>query len=227
MSLRRRLPQLGARLLRAAAASEAAAAPRRAACQSSRAKYSVLASGCTAAGRRAVAGTAAAAAGRPAWRATGSRSLASNLTALRQFAAAADLPSHTEVGLPALSPTMTHGNIISWKKKEGDAIAPGDVLAEVETDKVGPGGGSSHGPAGTAVMLGATVEDCPEGGTQAGLRAQAGLEAAPRHCCLRAATRAGWPLGPIFSISGRPPRHPSCSCCRRRCCCSPCSCTAC
>ncbi|RPA92199.1 pyruvate dehydrogenase [Choiromyces venosus 120613-1] len=37
--------------------------------------------------------------------------------------------------MPALSPTMTSGNIGTWKKNVGDAIAPGDVLAEIETDK--------------------------------------------------------------------------------------------
>jgi pyruvate dehydrogenase E2 component (dihydrolipoamide acetyltransferase) len=37
--------------------------------------------------------------------------------------------------MPALSPTMTEGNLASWLKKEGDTIAPGDVIAEIETDK--------------------------------------------------------------------------------------------
>ena len=37
--------------------------------------------------------------------------------------------------MPALSPTMTEGNLASWLKKEGDSIAPGDVIAEIETDK--------------------------------------------------------------------------------------------
>lgn len=37
--------------------------------------------------------------------------------------------------MPALSPTMTQGNIGSWQKNAGDAIAPGDVLVEIETDK--------------------------------------------------------------------------------------------
>lgn len=37
--------------------------------------------------------------------------------------------------MPALSPTMTTGNLSSWKKEEGDQINPGDVLAEIETDK--------------------------------------------------------------------------------------------
>jgi pyruvate dehydrogenase E2 component (dihydrolipoamide acetyltransferase) len=37
--------------------------------------------------------------------------------------------------MPALSPTMTEGNLAQWHKKEGDRIEPGDVLAEIETDK--------------------------------------------------------------------------------------------
>ena len=37
--------------------------------------------------------------------------------------------------MPALSPTMTEGNLATWHKKEGDVIASGDVLAEIETDK--------------------------------------------------------------------------------------------
>jgi pyruvate dehydrogenase E2 component (dihydrolipoamide acetyltransferase) len=37
--------------------------------------------------------------------------------------------------MPALSPTMTAGNIGTWQKKVGDSIAAGDVLVEIETDK--------------------------------------------------------------------------------------------
>ncbi len=37
--------------------------------------------------------------------------------------------------MPSLSPTMERGNIVSWKVGPGDAIKPGDVLAEIETDK--------------------------------------------------------------------------------------------
>ncbi len=40
-----------------------------------------------------------------------------------------------EILMPALSPTMTEGNLAKWHKKEGDKIKPGDVLAEIETDK--------------------------------------------------------------------------------------------
>lgn len=37
--------------------------------------------------------------------------------------------------MPALSPTMTQGAIGTWQKNIGDAISPGDVLVEIETDK--------------------------------------------------------------------------------------------
>ncbi len=37
--------------------------------------------------------------------------------------------------MPALSPTMTEGNVARWHKKEGDSVQAGDVLAEIETDK--------------------------------------------------------------------------------------------
>src|SRR5687767_12224652 len=41
----------------------------------------------------------------------------------------------TKVVMPKLSEAMESGKIIKWLKKEGDRIAPGDILAEVETDK--------------------------------------------------------------------------------------------
>ncbi len=41
----------------------------------------------------------------------------------------------TKVFMEALSPTMEEGRVISWLKSEGDEVATGDVLAEVETDK--------------------------------------------------------------------------------------------
>jgi pyruvate dehydrogenase E2 component (dihydrolipoamide acetyltransferase) len=40
-----------------------------------------------------------------------------------------------EILMPALSPTMTEGNLAKWHKKEGDPVKAGDVLAEIETDK--------------------------------------------------------------------------------------------
>ena len=40
-----------------------------------------------------------------------------------------------EILMPALSPTMTEGNLARWLKHEGDAVSAGDVIAEIETDK--------------------------------------------------------------------------------------------
>ena len=41
----------------------------------------------------------------------------------------------TNILMPALSPTMTEGNLAKWLKAEGDAVEAGDVIAEIETDK--------------------------------------------------------------------------------------------
>ena len=41
----------------------------------------------------------------------------------------------TEILMPALSPTMEEGTLAKWLVKEGDAVASGDILAEIETDK--------------------------------------------------------------------------------------------
>ncbi|TIW36040.1 MAG: biotin/lipoyl-binding protein, partial [Mesorhizobium sp.] len=39
------------------------------------------------------------------------------------------------ITMPALSPTMEEGNLAKWLVKEGDKVSPGDVIAEIETDK--------------------------------------------------------------------------------------------
>lgn len=44
-------------------------------------------------------------------------------------------PDHTVIAMPALSPTMTQGNIARWTKKVGDQLEPGESIAEIETDK--------------------------------------------------------------------------------------------
>ena len=40
-----------------------------------------------------------------------------------------------QILMPALSPTMTEGNLAKWLKAEGDTVESGDVIAEIETDK--------------------------------------------------------------------------------------------
>jgi len=39
------------------------------------------------------------------------------------------------VKMPSLSPTMSEGSIVAWHKKEGDSVAAGDVLCDIQTDK--------------------------------------------------------------------------------------------
>src|SRR5215510_8020818 len=41
----------------------------------------------------------------------------------------------TEILMPALSPTMEEGKLAKWLVAEGQAIKPGDIIAEIETDK--------------------------------------------------------------------------------------------
>jgi pyruvate dehydrogenase E2 component (dihydrolipoamide acetyltransferase) len=40
-----------------------------------------------------------------------------------------------EIQMPKLSDTMTEGTLVAWKKKKGDQVSTGDVIAEIETDK--------------------------------------------------------------------------------------------
>ena len=40
-----------------------------------------------------------------------------------------------EIQMPKLSDTMTEGTLVTWKKKKGDKVSAGEVLAEIETDK--------------------------------------------------------------------------------------------
>src|SRR6266404_1850665 len=40
-----------------------------------------------------------------------------------------------EIQMPKLSDTMTEGTLVVWKKKKGDKVSAGEVLAEIETDK--------------------------------------------------------------------------------------------
>ncbi|KAF6834281.1 pyruvate dehydrogenase e2 component (dihydrolipoamide acetyltransferase) [Colletotrichum musicola] len=53
----------------------------------------------------------------------------------RGFRTSARCLAAQNFSMPALSPTMTEGNIASWKVKEGDSFSAGDVLLEIETDK--------------------------------------------------------------------------------------------
>lgn len=63
-----------------------------------------------------------------------SASRTSGLTLARLYSSG-KFPPHTVIHMPALSPTMTQGNIQSWAKSVGDELSPGEPIAEIETDK--------------------------------------------------------------------------------------------
>lgn len=62
----------------------------------------------------------------------------------KRYYSSGSLPHHVKVVLPALSPTMESGTIVTWQKKEGDKVSEGDLLADIETDKATMGFESSE-----------------------------------------------------------------------------------
>src|SRR5919112_6773631 len=91
----------------------------------------------------------------------------------------------TNVVMEALSPTMEEGRLVEWKKQEGDTVAVGDVLAEVETDKavmelVARAGGTLLKqviPAGTTVPVSELVAVIGEPGEAASAGPAGGAKA--------------------------------------------------
>ncbi|XP_074656975.1 dihydrolipoyllysine-residue acetyltransferase component of pyruvate dehydrogenase complex, mitochondrial-like [Tubulanus polymorphus] len=73
------------------------------------------------------------------------------------------LPDHFKITLPALSPTMELGTIISWEKKEGDQLSEGDLLAEIETDKATMGFETPEEGFLAKVLVAAGTKDIPIG----------------------------------------------------------------
>ncbi|KAL8370468.1 hypothetical protein RB595_000711 [Gaeumannomyces hyphopodioides] len=63
------------------------------------------------------------------------RRLAGAVVTPRGFRTSAAALAAQNFTMPALSPTMTEGNIATWRVKEGDKFSAGDVLLEIETDK--------------------------------------------------------------------------------------------
>jgi pyruvate dehydrogenase E2 component (dihydrolipoamide acetyltransferase) len=75
----------------------------------------------------------------------------------------ADYPSHIKVALPALSPTMEMGTIVSWEKKEGDQVSEGDLLCEIETDKATMGFETPEEGYLAKIIIQAGTKDIPIG----------------------------------------------------------------
>ncbi|EDW77888.1 uncharacterized protein Dwil_GK24306, isoform A [Drosophila willistoni] len=75
----------------------------------------------------------------------------------------ASLPEHIRVPLPALSPTMERGSIVSWEKKEGDKLNEGDLLCEIETDKATMGFETPEEGYLAKILIAGGTKDVPVG----------------------------------------------------------------
>ncbi|MCV3241521.1 pyruvate dehydrogenase complex dihydrolipoamide acetyltransferase [Mesorhizobium sp. ZC-5] len=115
------------------------------------------------------------------------------------------------ITMPALSPTMEEGNLAKWLVKEGDKVAPGDVIAEIETDKatmeveaVDEGTVAKIVvPAGTeGVKVNALIAVLAGEGEDASAAAKAGGDAAPAKA---EATQKEAPISPpVGEMSAKP-----------------------
>ncbi|MEZ2332150.1 pyruvate dehydrogenase complex dihydrolipoamide acetyltransferase [Mesorhizobium sp. RCC_202] len=106
------------------------------------------------------------------------------------------------ITMPALSPTMEEGNLSKWLVKEGDKVSPGDVIAEIETDKatmeveaVDEGTVAKLVvPAGTeGVKVNALIAILAGEGEDAGAAAKGGGDAAPKAEAPKEAPKADAP----------------------------------
>lgn len=87
-----------------------------------------------------------------------------NFNVVRRYADSSDeYPEHHVINLPALSPTMEMGTIVSWEKKEGDQVSEGDLLCEIETDKATMGFETPEEGYLAKVLLPAGSKDIPIG----------------------------------------------------------------
>lgn len=97
----------------------------------------------------------------------------------------------TEITMPALSPSMTEGNLARWLKHEGDAVEAGEVLLEIETDK-------------------ALVEfEAPARGTLAGIRVPEGSQSVKVGATLAWLLQAGETVPAGASSPGAPAAAPA------------------
>ena len=82
-----------------------------------------------------------------------------------------------EITMPKLSDTMEEGTILSWRIKEGDRVARGDIIAEVETDKAAME--MEAFDAGTVAELRVPAGETVKVGTVLAILTQEGEEAGP------------------------------------------------
>jgi pyruvate dehydrogenase E2 component (dihydrolipoamide acetyltransferase) len=120
----------------------------------------------------------------------------------------------TEIKMPQLSDTMSSGKILTWRKKEGDTVSRGDILAEVETDKANLEIESFFNgtllsiqvPAGTAAKVGEVIAVIGQPGESVGTStASAPATAAPTPPPAPAAT----PAASVAPASAPKPQAPA------------------
>jgi len=98
-----------------------------------------------------------------AYRASPSQRNVPSRFAFVRFMSSGDLPSHELVKLPALSPTMEQGTIVTWEKKVGDQLSEGDLLCEIETDKATMGFETPEEGYLAKILIPAGAKDIPIG----------------------------------------------------------------
>jgi len=111
-----------------------------------------------------------------------------------------------EITMPKLSDTMTEGTLLRWRKKKGDKVAVGDILAEVETDKATMEMEAFEEgtladifvPEGGKVLVGAAIALVLAEGEKAGDKPKAAPApvAAPEPTAARPSVSSGRPLTP-------------------------------
>ncbi len=95
-----------------------------------------------------------------------------------------------DVIMPKMSDAMTEGKILAWRKRVGDRVARGEVIAEIETDKVNVE--IEAETAGTlSDILVQAGEQAPVGGVIAHINGGGGASAAPAAAAVKAAPAGG------------------------------------
>ena len=113
----------------------------------------------------------------------------------------------TIIEMPKLSDTMTEGTLVKWLKKEGDQIANGDVLAEIETAKATMEMaafdegilGKIYVAAGSKALLGAALGVIVDPGEA--------IPEAPAAAAPKAAVRSMAAPGPSHGSAAEPPTY--------------------
>ena len=127
-----------------------------------------------------------------------------------------------QILMPALSPTMTEGNVASWLKNEGDSVQAGDILCEIETDKATMEVEATDegtlarivAPAGTEAVpvnavIGLILEEGEDASALEGAEAAAPAAAPAAPAAEPAATPAATPAAPSLGGNGATPPAPA------------------